>query len=434
MIDPDQNLNAPLTVLVSDGLIAGMPNSTEQLSEKWHRINVTGTIICPGFVDLHTHLRQPGEEWKETIATGTRAAAAGGFTTVCAMPNTIPPVDSGLVLKQVMDLARSEGLVKVLPIATITKERAGAVVAPLAQLAEAGAVGFSDDGDCVARPSVMQRALQYAARLSVPIINHAEDKDLVNGGVVNEGTVSNRLGLRGASTESEAIVVARDILLAAVSGAHLHVPHVSTATTVELIREAKRRGIHVTAEATPHHLTLTDAWVIGERGTVSQVTGIYAYDQNTRVNPPLRSEEDKSAVVAGLQDGTIDAIATDHAPHGLLDKERVFDEASPGISGLETAFGLTASLVHNKTLDLPSLIACFTSNPARIIGRASGTLKVGRAADIVCVNLHEEWQVNADQFVSSGHNTPLHGETLKGKVKLTLVDGKIVHKNGIHEA
>ena len=415
-------------MLICAGNIFGIIPMNETVGEDWYKVEANGMMVCPGFVDLHAHFREPGEEWKETIRTGGLAAAHGGFTTVCVMPNTAPPIDNIGTLEYVKNKSRLESVVRVMPIASITSERAGRDLSPMSELASAGAVAFSDDGEPVMDAVLMRHALAYARLLGLPVINHAEDKVMLNGGVMSEGSVANRLGLPASPSYSEAIMVERDVNLAQIEGAHLHVPHVSTKHAVEYIRLAKSRGVHVTAEVAPHHLVLTDAWTYGEHGSEPFALGPDAYDTNTRVNPPLRSDEDREAVIEALSTGTIDAIATDHAPHSLLEKELPFEEAAPGISGLETAFGLTASLVHEGRISFDTLIERLTSGPAAAFGiKDAGSLKPGMPADLVFLSLNDEWIVDVREFASLGKNTPLEGCKLRGRVVLTMSHGCIVH-------
>jgi dihydroorotase len=427
VIDPSQGIDRNADVLVADGRVEVITSQPGEAPAGYRPVDASGLVVAPGFVDLHTHLREPGQEWKETIATGTRAAARGGFTTVCAMPNTIPAQDSASVIQDVMRRASESGSVRVLPIGAITVGRKGKQLAPMAELAEAGVVAFSDDGDPVVDANLMRQALSYAGSLGLPVANHAEDHSIGHGGVMHEGMVSARLGLAGTPAEAEATMVARDLHLAELTGAPVHVLHVSTRLAVEHIRAAKARGVRVTAEATPHHLTMTDSWVYGCRGTVPATIGEEAYDTNSRVNPPLRSETDRLAVVRALADGTIDAIATDHAPHGPTDKQVTFNEASAGINNIETAFGSVATLVHEDTISLPELIRRLTTGPASAIGSQLGTLRKGADADIVLVDMDREWTVDPAKFASLTRNTPLAGVQFKGLVVMTIFGGKVVH-------
>lgn len=423
VIDPSQGIDEPADVIVVGGRIADVVRgvSTGRGGTRSEQIvDAEGLIVSPGFVDLHCHLREPGFEHKETIATGTRAAAAGGFTTVCCMPNTNPTLDTASDIDWLDGAARRTAVVRVRPIGTITKGQKGVELSEMADMAAAGAVAFSDDGNPVESNRLMRNALAYSRIVERPVVDHCEDSELADG-VMHEGTVASVLGLRGTSGESEEIAVARDLALARATGGRLHLAHVSTADAVELIRHAKRRGVRVTAEVTPHHLLLTDEWVAGRDGRAP-------FDTNCRVNPPLRTDRDRQALLEGLLDGTIDAIATDHAPHNVVDKDCEFDEAAPGISGLETAFGLLMRLVHDGRLALPSLIRYLTSGPAAAFDLDAGSIRTGAPADLVVLDPNAEWTVDVDSFHSLGKNSPLHGERLRGTVRLTMVDGQLVHE------
>jgi dihydroorotase len=425
-IDPANSVDTVTDVLIEDGRIASLGEAASAAET----IDASGLIVTPGFVDIHTHLREPGFEHKETIESGTLAAARGGFTTVSAMPNTEPPIDSAAGVEFVLRRAAETGAVRVLPIACVTRRRAGTELAELAELASAGAVAFSDDGSPVADAHLMRRALEYAGMLGLPVIDHCEDPALASGGlpageagVMHEGWVATRLGLRGVPAAAEETMVARDIALAAETGAHVHIAHVSTAGSVELIRQARARGLHVTAEVTPHHLSLTDEAVLtgpGESGDT------LFYDTNAKVNPPLRTRDDVAACVAGLLDGTIDCIATDHAPHAVQDKLCEFDVAAFGISGLETALALSLTAI-----DVETAIERLTIAPVRALAldrriEGLGTLSPGAPADIALIDPNAEWTVEPELFASKGKNTPLAGRTLHGRVVGTIVGGKAV--------
>ena len=435
VIDPSQGVDQRSDLLLENGRVAWLAPTGERrrVEGDVQVLDVTGRVVCPGFVDLHTHLREPGLEHKETIATGTLAAARGGFTTVCAMPNTEPAMDSAAVVRLVLQKTRDEGRVRVLPIGCVTIGRQGKQLAEMVELAETGVIGFSDDGNPVASPQLMRAALTYASSLGLPIIQHCEDPALASGGVMHEGWVASRLGLRGAPAQAEDAMAARDIQLAELTGGRLHLAHVSTAGTVELVRRAKEKGLAVTAEVTPHHLTLTDEWVLGGQGGVDRYAplGASAYDTNCKVNPPLRTASDIAALAQALRDGVIDAIATDHAPHAASDKDCTFDEAAFGISGLETAFGLLMRLVHDGRLTLNAVIERFTIGPARVLGKHGaglGTLRPGSPADVTILDPNAGWTVDSRTFASKGRNTPLDGVKLKGAVAATLVGGGVVYQ------
>ncbi len=413
IIDPSQGIDCIGDVLISDGKIGQIGGVVSVSQPEISVFDADGMIVCPGFFDMHCHLRQPGFEEKETIATGTDAAAAGGFATVCCMPNTDPPIAKPAVIEQVILTSRKEGRVRVLPIACVTEGRRGEKLADLAALAEAGAVAFSDDGSPVHDSEIMRQALECSKSLGLPIIDHCEDLSLSGDGSMNEGEVSRKLGYRGIPDVAEERMVERDIELARQTGGRLHIAHVSTAGSVEVIRQAKRQGVGVTAEATPHHLTLTEEMVA--------IAGAAA-----KVNPPLRTEQDRKALLAGLGDGTIDAIATDHAPHAMTDKDCDFGKAAFGISGSETALGGLMMLVHRGELDLTTMISKLTAEPTRLLGKSElGNLNSGSMADITVFDPNAQWTVEPDRFASKGRNTPLAGAVLKGMVKLVIVNGNI---------
>ena len=436
VIDPALGRDGVADVVIVDGRVARVGPGEGDAVVEADRIDATGMVVAPGFVDLHVHLREPGFEYKETIATGTAAAARGGFTTVCAMPNTDPPLDRRSAVESVLREAERSASVRVLPLGCITSGRAGAELAPAGELAQAGVVGLSDDGDAVADARLMRHALEYATRFGLPIVQHCEDPALVFEGHMHEGWVAARLGLRGRPSSAEETLVARDIALAELANAHLHIQHVSTAGSVALIRAARERGAHVTAEVTPHHLTLTHEEVgFGESGgSNGSAYREIAYHTEAKVNPPLREQHDVDACVDALRDGVIDAIATDHAPHAASDKEIEFDLAEAGISGLETAFGASMSLVHEGRISLPMLIERLTSGPVGAWGldqrtglEGLGTLSPGALGDVVLLNPDAEWTVDPDEFASMGRNTPLAGRTLRGQVVGTVCEGRVVH-------
>ena len=421
IIDPNGGLDLIGDLLLQQGKVKGLEEHIDVPSQA-RVMDATGLVVCPGFIDIHCHLREPGDEDKETIATGTAAAAKGGFTTVCAMPNTRPPIDSAELVGFILGKARDEGVVRVLPIGCVTQGRDGSVLTKFEELARAGAVGFSDDGSPVEDGTLMRQALASGFL----IINHCEDLGVSSGGVMNEGAVATRLGLQGTSAQAEEVMVARDISLAASTGGRLHLAHVSTAGSVELVRRAKERGIPVTAEATPHHLTITEEWATAGPGHRRP------YNTNAKVNPPLRTRSDVEALAQGLQDGTIDCIATDHAPHTSADKAGTFQEAAFGISGLETALGSVMALVHDGRLDMTTLVDRLTAGPARVLNRpdlCSGTLTPGSPADVTIFDPRAEWVVDTGKFSSKGRNTPLEGATLRGRVVVTIVDGRVVYED-----
>ncbi len=426
ILDPGSGVDLVGDVLIREGRIATV--GPEVAAEAEHIVDASGLIVCPGLVDIHCHLREPGFEHKETMETGTRAAARGGFTTVCCMANTEPPIDSRASVEYILRTAAAQAMVRVLPIACISRGRQGKELAEMGDLAEAGAVGFSDDGSPVADASLMRHALEYSSAFALPVIEHCEELSVAHEGVMHEGWVSNRLGLRGIPAAAEEAAIARNIALAELTGAHLHVAHVSTAGSVELIRGAKARGVHVTAEVAPHHLTLTDEAVML---AALESPGGLAYDTNAKVNPPLRPRPDVDACIAGLADGTIDAIATDHAPHAIEDKLCEFDFAAFGISGFETALALCLSGVHEGKLDLSTVIYKLTAGPVQALGLERsvpglGSLAEGAPGDVLVFDPEAEWVVEPEHFVSKGKNTPLTGRTLKGRVVATVYGGREV--------
>ncbi len=415
LLDPASGLDGVGSVLVAaDGSIAAAGPDVAA-PDGATVIDASGLTVLPGFVDLHVHLREPGEEYKETIATGMAAAAAGGFTTVCCMPNTQPAIDTAPIIRDILDKGRLAESGRVRPVAALSKGRHGKELSEMGDLVDAGAVAFSDDGSAVSDARLMRHALEYSRYLGVPISVHEEDPDLVEGGVMHEGAVSTELGLRGRPRTSEDVMVARDILLAESTGGHLHVGHVSSAGTVELIRRARARGVRVTAEVTPHHLVL-------------QHEALRGYDTHLKVNPPIRSEEDRLALVEGLVDGTIDCVATDHAPHSLVEKAVEFDLAAPGMVGLETALGLMLKLVDEGHLTLERVVEALTSSPAECFGLDAGSLAIGRPADLVLVDLEAKVTVDPRQFQSRSRNTPFGGWELPGRIARTLVGGRTVYE------
>lgn len=412
IIDPANKVDEKLDVLVSDGKIAKLGKPGSLAVNGSQVIDANGKLVVPGLIDMHVHLREPGFEYKETIATGTAAARAGGFTSVCSMPNTNPVNDCRSVTEFIISQAAKEAAARVFPIGAITKGSKGEELAEMGELHRAGCVAISDDGRPVMNAAIMRRAMEYSKIFDLAVISHCEDASLSAKGVMNEGFVSTELGLRGIPAAAEEVMAARDIALAGLTGCRLHIAHVSTAGSVRLVREAKQRGVKVTAETCPHYFTLTDEAARG-------------YNTMAKMNPPLRTAEDVAAVKQGLKDGTIDVIATDHAPHGMDEKSVEFDYAPFGIVGLETALGLTFKLVQEGTLALSGAIAKLSINPATILTLGKGTLSVGVDADITIIDPDIEWTVDASQFRSKSRNTPFNGWKLKGRAVQTIVGGKI---------
>jgi dihydroorotase len=414
VVDPTQSLDEVRDVLLEDGEVRGVearidpPDGTQV-------VDVTGKVVCPGFIDVHVHLREPGQEHKETIATGARAAAAGGFTAVVAMPNTDPAIDSPALVGFVAAEGRRAGGARVYPTGAISLGLAGERLAPMGEMVEAGAVAVTDDGHPVMDSGLMRLALEYARGFDIPVADHPEDLGLSRGGQMNEGLVSSRLGVRGKPNASEDAHIVRDLLVAEFTGGHIHLQHCSTRFGVEAIRRAKARGVHVTAEASPHHLLLTDEAVDG-------------YRTEAKMNPPLRTEADRTAVIEGLRDGTLDVIATDHAPHHYDEKEQAFDDAPNGIVGLETSVGLMLThIVARDVLTLPTLVQRMSCQPARAFNLPGGSLVPGGPADVTVLDLDRVWTVDPAAFVSLSSNTPFDGWELTGQAVMTIVGGRIVH-------
>ena len=425
IIDPDRGVDLVGDLWVEGGVVKALEERLEAPPQA-RVIDATGLVVCHGFIDVHCHLREPGDDDKETIESGTAAAARGGFTTVCAMPNTRPPIDSPQMVGFVLDRAGEKGMVRALPIACVTEGREGRSLARMEELAQAGAVAFSDDGSPVADDGLMRQALIKSAALGLPIINHCEDPGISSGGVMNEGLLAAGLGLKGWPVLAEETMAARDVALAEATGGRLHLAHLSAAGSVDIVRRAKERGLNVTAEATPHHLTITEDWVRPGAGQEAPA------NTAAKVNPPLRTDRDVAAVVQGLKEGVIDCIATDHAPHTHSDKSCSFQEAAFGISGLEVALGSLMSLVHAGKLDMSALVERLTTGPARVLGLRGpfhAALKPGAPADVVVFDPNAEWVVDTSKFVSRGRNTPLDGATLRGMVVATMVAGRVVYES-----
>lgn len=413
LIDPANQLDEKLDLLIGDGKITKIGKDLN--ADGATLIDAEGLLVTPGLIDIHVHLRDPGFEYKEDIISGTQAAAAGGVTSVACMPNTQPIIDSLPICRYIISKAAAQGTANVFPIGSITKGLKGETLSEMGELKEGGCVGFSDDGMPVVSSELMRRALEYADTFDAPIISHAEDLSLVGSGCMNDGPISTELGLKGIPWVAEDAMTARDIMLAEFTGGHIHMAHVSTRGSVELVRQAKARGVRVSCEATPHHFTLTDAAVRG-------------YQTNAKMNPPLRSQEDVDAIRAGLADGTIDTIATDHAPHHIDEKNVEFAVAMNGIVGLETLLPLTLQLVEEKVIDLQRAIALMTCQPAAVIGVERGTLSAGAVADVALIDPALEWQVRADSLHSKSKNSPFMGWTMKGAAVKTLLAGKIVYE------
>ncbi len=428
VVDPVQGLEEPRDLLIEAGKVAALEAPGAISREGRQIIDAAGLIVAPGLIDMHVHLREPGEEYKETIETGTLAAARGGFTAVACMPNTRPVNDHAAVTRFILEQAARVGSARVWPVGAISRGSLGETLSEYGELQEAGCVALSDDGRPVMNALLMRRALEYAKTFDLPLISHAEDLHLRADGVMHEGEVSTRLGLKGIPAAAEDAMVYRDIRLARLTGARLHIAHVSTAGSVAIIREAKQAGFAVTAETAPHYFTLTDEAVAGQSPEDLTRPG---FDTNAKVNPPLRSRWDRDAVIEGLADGTLDAIACDHAPHSSLEKDLEFAAAAFGLIGLETSLGLSLRLVHEGVLSLSQLIAKLSANPARILGLPGGTLAVGAPGDVTLIDLHRPWTVDVNLFASKSRNCPFHGWLLKGKAVMTILGGKVTWQDQV---
>ncbi len=416
VIDPASKRDGTGDLFVRDGRLVARLSPAER--KRARKIEAKGLVAAPGLVDIHVHFREPGQTHKETIGSGTRAAAAGGFTTVVCMPNTSPPADNAGTIQYILDAVRRDAVVKVLPTGCITIGMKGETLAPIGSLKRAGVVAITDDGDCVQSNELMRRAAEYARMFDLPVMDHCQDHSMTEGAVMNEGDVSIRLGLRGWPNAAEDLIVSRNVIISAYTGAHIHMQHISSARSVEIMRRAKADGVRVTAEATPHHIALTDA-------------ALSTYDTHFKMNPPLRTEADRQAIIAGLRDGTLDCVATDHAPHTDYEKDKEFDYAPNGILGLETALAVTLDvLVRQNRFRLSHVIDLMTAKPAALLGLPAGTLAEGAAADVCLFDPEETWTYNAKAGASKSSNSPWSGQTLRGRVHATLVDGRIAFALG----
>ena len=416
IIDPKNERDEVGNLYIKDGKIVGSISAGEAKSARL--TDASNRVVCPGLVDLHVHFREPGQTHKETIETGSWAAAAGGFTTVVCMPNTNPPADDAGTIQYIVDAAQRGAVVNVYPTGCITVDRKGERLAPIGSLKRAGVVAISDDGDCVQNNEIMRRALEYASMFGLPIMDHCQDMNLTEGGVMNEGEMSLRLGLRGWPSTAEDIIVARNTLLAELTGAHIHMQHISSAGAVEVLRRAKQRGVGVTAEVTPHHLALTDAC-------------IQDYNTNFKMNPPLRTEEDRQALIKGIKDGTLDILATDHAPHTNYEKDREFDYAPFGVVGLETCFAVCREVLCEEAgMSLPEMIGLMSYKPAELLDLPAGTLTEGAQADVIILDPWANWTVEEETLLGKSKNSPWLGEELTGRIDETIVAGKTVYQNG----
>ncbi|MBU0699979.1 dihydroorotase [bacterium] len=454
IIDPYNNQKKIADISINDGKIVDIGAGIGNNAVAARVIDAAGKLVSPGLIDMHVHLREPGQEEKETIATGTKSAAAGGFTTIACMPNTQPVIDNKSLVEFILSKSKQEGVVRVLPIGAISKGLKGEELAEIGQMIKAGAIAISDDGRSIENAVLMRRAFEYIRPFNVPIISHCEDTTLSAGGCMHEGYYSTILGLPGIPSAAEEVMVARDIILAEAAGARLHIAHVSTRKSVELVRQAKKRGVSVTCEVAPHHFILTDAAVCGDddenllthaetrrtrRNPYAAVSGLSStelahaetrkngFGTNTKMNPPLRDENDVEEILQGLSDGTIDVIATDHAPHTKTEKEQEYGRAPFGIIGLETSLGLVLTeLVNNSVLTITDALAKMTVNPARILGLEMSGIVPGAMADITIIDPEAEWVVDVNTFASKAANCPFHGWKLKGRAVMTIVDGRIV--------
>jgi dihydroorotase len=447
LVDPSQEFDAPADLLLRDGRVAAFGRDLSAPADA-QRVDVSGLIVCPGLIDLHVHLREPGQSAKETIATGTAAAARGGFTTLVCMPNTSPVIENAGTVALIREKARREGVVNVYVTGAITRNIAGEELAPIGSLKQAEVVAITDDGHCVQNNELMRRALEYAKMFDLPVMDHCQDYALVSDGVMHEGYWSTILGLRGWPAAGEDMIVARNIVLAELTGSHVHCQHLSSAGSVELLRAARKRGLPISGEACPHHFTLTDAAIAGSDSFWQEDgKGVFGYhkpsttvlptwpnyDTNLKMNPPLRSARDRQAILDGLVDGTIEVICSDHAPHSDYEKDVEFDYAPFGITGLETELPLSLmQLYHTGRISASNLIAKFTTAPARILRLEKGTLRTGADADVTVIDPDRSWIFQKKDSASKSRNTPFDGWNLKGKALMTIVGGKIVWHDPCH--
>ncbi len=417
LVDPARTVDEPCDIFLRGGVVEGLaPRITREADLT---VDLKGLVCAPGFSDLHVHFREPGGEDAETIATGSRAAARGGFTRVACMPNTDPPIDTRGQVEFVLQRAAETGLCRVAPIAAATRGRRGEELTDLRELQSAGAIGVSDDGNPVASALIMRRLLEYARTWDILVVTHAEDPSLSAGGVMNEGYWSTVLGLRGNPAASEAIAIARDIRLAELAGARLHVAHISTREGVELVRAAKSRGLRVTGETAPHYIRLTDK-------------ALATYDTSFKVAPPLRTEEDRLAIIEGLRDGTIDVIATDHAPHTSVAKDQELSAAPPGMIGLETSVGVVLEHLHHREgFDLTRIVRLMSARPAEIAGWGGGRVRMGEPADLTVFDPVHEWVIDPEVFASKGRNCPFRGQRVRGRVRMTVCGGRLTHEEDL---
>lgn len=439
IIDPAQGMDAAGDLLLRDGKVAAIGEAAKvQAGREVERLDVSGLVVCPGLIDLHVHLREPGQTAKETMATGTAAAARGGFTSLVCMPNTSPAIDNPSTVALIREKAEREGVVNVFVAGAITRNIAGEELAPIGSLKNAGVVAITDDGHCVQNNELMRRALEYAKMFDLPVMDHCQDYNLVSDGVMHEGYWSTFLGLKGWPAAGEEMIVARNILLAELTGTHVHCQHLSAANSVALLRDAKKRGVRISGEACPHHFTLTDSAVAGSEafwkadGKGIPLNGSPrpawpSYDTNLKMNPPLRSARDREAILGGLADGTLEIIGSDHAPHAEYEKEVEFDYAPFGITGLETQLALSLmQLVHSGLMSLPDMIKKFTAAPARLLGLNKGALKPGSDADVTVIDPNRAWRFNREESASKSRNHPFHNWPLKGRAIYTIVRGQVV--------